>query len=125
MSSKDTARIMYGYSIKYGIPSSCAIGFEDCRSQSYTKPCQLRSSGAQSSIIKHHSPKGSALQRREYPERMTLNGLKSEYTTTGENINSFERRESPKPLILSPVTNTQFQLVKRDVVDGRIYSHTI
>ena len=123
MSSKDTARIniVYRYSITYGIPSSCASGFEDDRSQSYSEPCQLGSSGAQSSTIKHHSPEDSTKCR----EGKTLeNGFQLSqervYCCRRE-YQPFERYESPKPLILSPVTNTQFQLVQREVViDGYI-----
>ena len=51
---------------------------------------------------------------------MVLIGFKSEDAAKGENINHFERGETPKPLILSPVSNTQIQLIQREVMDGCI-----
>ena len=48
------------------------------------------------------------MQKRKDPEGMILSGLKSEYTATDENANCFERRESPKPLILSSAVDRRF-----------------
>ena len=48
------------------------------------------------------------MQKRKDPEGMILSGLKSEYTATDENANCFERRESPKSLILSSAVDRRF-----------------